>query len=327
MKCIVTGAAGFIGSHLCERLIADGHEVVGFDNLFNGKISNLDSIKDNARFLMIYGDIRHDFNNAITDGKDWVFHLSALADIVPSIENPEFYHDVNVNGTVKVLEASRHSKVKRFVYAASSSCYGLTYDYPTPESARCRPKYPYALTKYIGEEYVRHWEKVYKLPAISLRLFNVYGPRARTNGTYGAVFGTFLSQLANNKPLTIVGDGKQSRDFTFVTDVVDAFVKAAEFDGTGVFNIGTGRAQSINHLCDLLGPATIEFIPDRPGEPRRTEANASMANMLLKWHPKVSFKEGVLAMKQLVRQYKDAPLWTKETIEEATKSWFKHLGE
>src|SRR2546421_8818128 len=157
------------------------------------------------------------------------------------------YHQANVDGTIAVLEASRLAGVKRLIYAASSSCYGIPDEFPTPETAPIRPMYPYALTKNLGESYVMHWHKIYKLPAVSLRLFNVYGPRARTSGAYGAVFGVFLAQKLAAEPFTVVGDGTQTRDFIFVTDVVDAFARAADSDVSGEpLNVGTGSPQSVN---------------------------------------------------------------------------------
>lgn len=322
MKCLVTGAAGFIGSHLCERLIADGHQVVGVDNFSNGKRSNLDTIKSHPNFHLREDDI-HSLHETPCD---WVFHLAALADIVPSIENPKAYHDANVTGTLNVLEMAVRSKVKRFIYAASSSCYGIPEEYPTIEIAEFDARYPYALTKLIGEQYVSHWQKVYNLPCVSLRLFNVYGPRHRTSGTYGAVFGVFLSQLAHGSSLTVVGNGEQVRDFTYVTDVVDAFVKAAESEAVGAFNVGSGKPSSVNYLAQLLGANSVLHIPDRPGEPRITSADANLARIFLGWEPKVSFEEGVAIMKELIPHYKDAPLWTPESIEKATKTWFDCLG-
>ena len=157
-------------------------------------------------------------------GVDWVFHLAGLVDIVPSIEMPEQYFSANVTGTFNVLECAKANGIKRVIYAASSSSYGIPDVYPTDESSPIKPQYPYALTKYMGEELVLHWSQVYGLPAISLRLFNVYGTRSRTSGTYGAVFGVFLAQKLAGKPLTIVGDGSQTRDFTYVTEIGRAHV-------------------------------------------------------------------------------------------------------
>ncbi|MBA3044509.1 NAD-dependent epimerase/dehydratase family protein, partial [archaeon] len=257
----------------------------------------------------------------------WVFHLAALADIVPSIQNRLEYHKANVDGTASILEASRKAGIERFVYAASSSCYGIPDIYPTPENAEIRYMYPYALTKYVGEQYVLHWEKVYGLPAISLRLFNVYGPRARTSGTYGAVFGVFLAQKLAEKSFTVVGDGKQTRDFVFVTDVVEAFVLAAKSTlKNDIFNVGAGNPQTVNRLVELLGGEDVVHISKRPGEPDCTFADISKIKKKLGWKPKVSFEEGVKLMLDNIDYWKDAPVWDKKSITEATKDWFTHLG-
>jgi len=259
-------------------------------------------------------------------GMDWVFHLAALADIVPSIQKPAAYHRANVDGTFACLEASRRAGVRRFVYAASSSCYGIPDVFPTPETAAIRPQYPYALTKWLGEEMTLHWARVYRLPAVSLRFFNVYGPRSRTSGTYGAVFGVFLAQKLAGVPLTIVGDGTQTRDFTFVTDVAEACVRAARSDARGdVLNVGTGRPRSVNDLAALLGGPVVH-IPKRPGEPDRTEADISRIRKTLAWEPKVTFEEGVQVMLQNIDYWRQAPVWTPDTIDGATRDWFHYLG-
>jgi len=243
-----------------------------------GGIENLKSVLKDIKIVKL--DLS---NYAIKDelveickDADFIFHFAALADIVPSIEMPLRYHKANVDGTINILEAARKSKkLKKFLYAASSSCYGIPNIYPTPETAPIKPQYPYALTKYLGEEYVLHWGKIYKIPVISLRLFNVFGPRHRTSGTYGAVFGVFLTQLLHNKPLTIVGDGEQTRDFTFVTDVAEAFWLAANSDvEVEIFNVGSGGTYSINYLVKLLGSwENRVYIPKRPGEPDCTFAD------------------------------------------------------
>lgn len=326
MKTLVTGGAGFIGSHLVDRLLADGHEVLVLDNFSTGRPENLTHLKNHSNFHLYQVDIANcEVIKPYFNGVDWIFHLAALADIVPSIQRPIEYHRANVDGTVSVLEAARLADVKRFIYTASSSCYGIPDVYPTPETADIRPQYPYALTKYIGEQYVLHWGKVYKLPVLSLRLFNVYGPRSRTSGTYGAVFGVFLAQKLNHKPFTVVGNGTQARDFTFITDVVNALIMAAESDiKNEVFNVGSGNTYSVNQLVKLLGGDVIH-IPKRPGEPDCTHADISKIRKLLGWEPKVSFEEGVKILLENIDYWKNAPVWTPETISEATKEWFEYL--
>lgn len=326
-KCLVTGAAGFIGSHLVERLISDGHEVVGIDNLATGRIEDLAALRDHPRFRFHRVDVA-DLESLLPlfRGIDWVFHLAAMADIVPSIEQPLIYHRANVDGTVCVLEAARAAKVRRFVYAASSSCYGIPDIYPTPETAPARPMYPYALTKYLGEQIAMHWNKTYGLPAISLRMFNVYGPRHRTTGTYGAVFGVFLAQKLAGRPFTVVGDGTQTRDFTFVSDVVEAFVAAANSEISGeILNVGSDDTYSINRLVELLG-GDVVHIPKRPGEPDCTYADIAKIRRLLNWRPKVSFEAGVKIMLDNIDYWRQAPIWTPESIKQATSDWFRYLG-
>ncbi len=327
MKYLVTGGAGFIGSHLVERLLGDDHTVTVLDNFSSGRIENLDQVKGNPRLLIRHVDVAHyEEIKPFFEGVDWVFHLAALADIVPSIRRPLIYHKSNVDGTIAVLEAARSAGVKRLVYAASSSCYGVTDKFPTPETAPIKPMYPYALTKYLGEQYVLHWNKTYRLPCVSLRLFNVYGPRARTSSTYGAVFGVFLAQKLAGKPFTVVGDGTQTRDFTFVTDVVDAFLRAADSEiESEIFNVGSGNTYSINYLVSLLG-GDVVHIPKRPGEPDCTFADICKISQTLGWQPKVRFEEGVRLMFQNIDRWRDAPVWDEKSIAEATIDWFKHLG-
>ena len=325
MKTLVTGGAGFIGSHLVDLLLEKGHEVTVLDNLSTGRTENIAHLKNNIRFfkceLAEEGNWKEEFR-----GIDWVFHLAALADIVPSIRNPTVYFQSNVNSTFNVLKASRENEVTRFVYSASSSCYGIPDQFPTPENASIRPQYPYALTKRIGEELVLHWSQVYKLPAISMRLFNVYGPRSRTSGTYGAVFGVFLAQKLASHPFTIVGDGNQKRDFTYVTDITQAFLKAALSNYSGeVYNIGSGEAVSINRLAELLKGEKV-YIPKRPGEPGCTFADITKIQKKLNWQPKISIEKGVKEILNNIHYWQKAPVWTPEKIEDATQDWFKYLG-
>lgn len=327
-KAIITGGAGFIGSHMVDRLIYEGLDVLVIDNLTNGRLNNLEQHKGKIEFINIdISNYDNDLEKYFED-VEYVFHFAALADIVPSINNPLKYHKANVDGTINILQAARNSKkLKKFIYAASSSCYGIPKIYPTPENTPISPEYPYAHTKRIGEEYVLHWGQIYNMPVVSMRFFNVYGPRHRTSGTYGAVFGVFLAQLLNNKPLTIVGDGKQTRDFTFVTDVVDACFSAAKSNITNeIMNVGSDNTYSINYLAELLG-GEKKYIPKRPGEPDCTYADISKIKKLLNWTPKVSFEEGVKIMLDNIEQWKKAPIWDENSIKEATQDWFKYLGD
>lgn len=328
MKTIVTGGAGFIGSHLAELLINQGHEVTVIDNLTSGREKNFSGISGRPGFRFANVDIRDAAGlRPYFEGVDWVFHLAGLADIVPSIEMPAQYYSTNVTGTFNVLECAREAGAKRFLYAASSSSYGIPDVYPTPETTPIKPQYPYALTKYMGEELVLHWAAVYKLPAVSLRLFNVYGIRSRTSGAYGAVFGVFLAQKLNGKPFTVVGDGRQTRDFTYVTDVADAFFTAAKSDVSGeAMNVGSGNHYSVNRLVELLG-GPIEYIPKRPGEPDCTFADVSKIEKLLGWKAKVTLEEGVGRMLERISDWKDAPIWDPASINKATASWFRYLGD
>lgn len=325
-RVVVAGGAGFIGSHLVERLVRAGHDVRVLDDLSTGTMKNLAHIRDERLAVRQVDVAEHATLAPLFDGVDWIFHLAALADIVPSVQHPLAYHRANVDGTIGVLEAARRAGVKRFVYAASSSCYGIPDQFPTPETAPIRPMYPYALTKYVGEQYVLHWNRVYQLPCVSLRLFNVYGPRSRTSGAYGAVWGVFLAQKLAGKPLTVVGDGTQTRDFVFVTDVVDAFVRAVESDVEGeVFNVGSGATCSVNDLVSLLG-GDVVHVPKRPGEPDRTQADIRKIGRLLGWQPKVRFEDGVRTMLERIDDWRDAPVWDERLIAEATRDWFAYLG-
>jgi len=327
MKVIITGGCGFIGSHLADELVNLKFEVIVIDNLSVGRIDNISQLIGKTNFTFIEADISIlDDILHLFESVEWVFHLAALADIVPSIESPSSYFQSNVNGTFNVLEACRKNNIKKIVYTASSSCYGLPDEFPTKESAEIRPQYPYALTKNLGEQLVMHWCQLYNLPAISLRFFNVYGPRARTSGTYGAVFGVFLAQKLANKPFTVVGDGEQTRDFTYVTDIVNAIYTAAKSNVSGeVINIGSSNTFSINHLVKLLDGEVIN-IPKRPGEPDCTWADITKAKVLLDWNPKVSFNDGVNALLDDMEYWNDAPVWDKDSIAKATEKWFEYLN-
>ena len=327
MKALVTGGCGFIGSHLVERLLEEGYQVVILDNLRTGRFENLKTVQGDPRLHIVEGDVTEEEPiKKYFKGVDVVFHLAALADIVPSIQRPLDYYHANVTGTITVLEAARTAGVKQFIYAASSSCYGIPDVYPTSESAPVKPEYPYALTKYFGEQLVLHWGKVYKMQVLSLRLFNVYGPRARTTGTYGAVMGVFLAQKLAGKPLTIVGNGTQTRDFTYVSDVAEAFWLASKSKLQGeILNVGSGGTYSVNRLAELIGGPAVH-IPKRPGEPDCTFADITKITHLLSWRPRIRFEEGVKKMVEKISEWRDAPVWTPESIAEATKEWFSYLA-
>ncbi|RDV03159.1 NAD-dependent epimerase/dehydratase family protein [Undibacter mobilis] len=322
---VVTGGAGFIGSHAVDVLVSRGYAVRVIDNLSGGREANLRSQATNPDVTAEWRDIRDIApDDAAFRDASIVLHFAGIGDIVPSIERPSEYMSVNVQGTVQVLEAARQAKIKRFVYAASSSCYGLA-NVPTREDHPINTKYPYALSKYLGELSALHWFGVYGLSVNVIRIFNAYGTRSRTSGAYGAVFGVFLKQKIAGKPFTVVGDGTQSRDFLYVTDVAEAFVAAAEAQISGqVWNLGAGNPQTVNRLVELLGGAVIN-IPKRPGEPDCTWADIGKISRDLGWKPKVSFEQGVANVLADIDYWRDAPLWDVSSIASATKTWFAYM--
>ncbi len=323
-KIIVTGGAGFIGCNLVEKLVKKKYNVVVLDNLSTGRLENLSHIKKKITFINC--DISKE-GNWIKNLKNakYVFHLAALADIVPSIENPDEYYQSNVNGTYIIAKYSLKYKIKKVIYSASSSCYGVPKKYPTIEDSELSPKYPYALTKLMGEQILMHWNKVYKLNVVSLRLFNVYGLKSRTSGTYGAMFGVFLAQKISSKPFTVVGDGNQTRDFTYVTDVVNAMIKACRSRAKNkIYNVGSGKTISVNKIVELLGGKKI-YIPKRPGEPDCTFADINKIKKDLKWKPKISIEEGIKRLIKNLDYWKKGPVWTPSSIKKETKSWYKYL--
>ena len=327
-RCIsvVTGGAGFIGSHLVDLLISKGHIVRVIDNLIGGQISNLSKHLKESNLVLHEADIlKVSPNESVFKGAKYIFHLAGIGDIIPSIEKPGDYFQTNIQGTVNILEASRVNKVKKFVYAASSSCYGIATT-PTPETAEINPLYPYAMSKYLGEVAAFHWCNIYKLPVNSICIFNAFGVRAKTTGAYGAVIGVFMRQKISNTPFTVVGNGKQTRDFVYVTDVAEAFYLAAKTDLTGErFNVGSGKPISINHIVELLGGEAV-YIPNRPGEPDSTFADIRKISKFLNWSPKISFEEGINKILKNKEDWKSAPLWDKSKIEAATESWFKYMN-
>ena len=323
---VVTGGAGFIGSHMVDLLLDEGFRVHVIDNLVGGRLENLAHRKDDPNLAVETRDILDLApDDKLFAGAEYVFHFAGIGDIVPSIDKPVDYLSTNVMGTVKVLECARHAKARKLVYAASSSCYGLA-DVPTREDAPIQPEYPYALSKYMGEEAVLHWGRVYRLPVNSIRIFNAYGTRSKTSGAYGAVFGVFLAQKIAGKPFTLVGDGTQRRDFLFVTDVARAFFLAATTERVNeIFNLGAGNPQTVNRLLELLGEGDVVRLPKRPGEPDCTWADISKISSELGWKPRVSFEEGVARMVEKIDYWRQAPVWDPVSIAGATKNWFAFL--
>ncbi len=328
MKILITGGAGFIGSHLADYLVSKKNikKIVILDNIRDGSLKNLkDSIKS-KKFFFYKRDIRN-FNSIknIFKNIDIVYHLAALSDVVPSIEEPIEYLDTNIMGTVNVLEAMRKNNVKKIIYAASSSCYGIPKKFPTTENDEIKPMYPYALSKNLGEQIIKHWSKTYKIKFVSLRLFNVYGTRSRTNSAYGAALGVFLKQKLSNHPFTIIGNGKQKRDFIHVDDVVKAFYLSIRKSAKNIIlNIGSGNPRSVLEMVEILKGKKI-FIPKRPGEPDITHAKIIKAKSILKWKPVISLEDGLNSVLKNIFYWKKAPLWTKNKIKLATKNWFKYL--
>ena len=297
-KVIVTGGAGFIGSHLVDRLLRDGHEVIVLDNLVTGKQEN---VNPKARFVNCniaeYEKILPYFKEV-----DIVFHCAALARIQPSVVDPLLAHTYNVTGTLNVLWAAYQAGAKKVIYSASSSVYGDQdlLMYPLKETLETHPTSPYAMQKLMGEQYCRLFSKLYALPTVMLRYFNVYGQRQITQGVYATVVGIFLKQRQSGQPMTIVGTGEKRRDFTHVFDVVQANILAWTHDvGPGeVINIGAGKNYSVNEVASLIGGKTVN-IPDRAGEYQITLADTRKAKRLLGWQSTISFEEGLTELKKL----------------------------
>ena len=290
----VMGGAGFIGSNLVDELLVSGHEVTVVDNFSEGKMENLSRWKGHKNLEIVRGDIRdYDLVKRTVANKEWVFHLAAMSRIQPSITDPLLAFSQNYLGTANILEASRQAGVKRVVYSASSSAYGLKNSIPNKEDMPTDCLNAYSLSKKGGEELCKLYSDLYGLSTISLRYFNVYGPRHQEEGSYATVIAIFRKQKRMGKKLTVVGDGEQRRDFTFVGDVVRANMLAAmNREATGVFNIGTGTNYSMNEIAELVGGEKVHIDP-RPAEARVTQADNSKAREILGWNPMISLKQGL----------------------------------
>lgn len=324
---IVTGGAGFIGSHMVDKLLEENYKVRIIDNFCGGHQKNLKKHIKEQDLAVDESDINTiEKTNSIFMDAEVVFHFAGIGDIVPSIEEPINYIKTNVLGTVNILECLRNNNIRNFIYAASSSCYGIA-NTPTNEAHIIDPQYPYALSKYHGEQCAFHWADVYGLKVKSIRIFNAYGRRVRTTGAYGAVFGVFLKQHLSGKPLTVVGNGSQKRDFIHVKDVANAFFQLHKKPSSeNIFNLGAGNPVTVKKLAEIIG-GDIEFIEKRPGEPEVTWANITRIQNELNWSPLISFEDGVKEMIDNIKEWEDAPLWDKSNIAEATKTWFKYLDK
>lgn len=295
-KVIITGGAGFIGSHLVDALVEKGLEVHIIDNLSTGRKENI-----NSKAVFHKLDICDlDKIKPIFKGAKYIFHLAALARVQPSIENPKIYHDVNTTGTLNVLISARDAGVKRLIFSSSSSIYGDQKLFPLKENLIANPLSPYGLQKYMGELMCQMFSKLYNLETVSLRYFTVYGPRFHTEGAYALAIGKFLGQRRDGQPITITGDGRQSRDFTYVGDVVRANILATESNKVGqgeAINIGGGDDQTINTVAKLIGGPVVYIAPRI--EPKRTLADISLAKKLLGWEPQAKFKNRIEELKQI----------------------------
>lgn len=300
-KCLVTGGAGFIGSHLVNKLVGEGYKVLVIDNLSAGKKENL-----NPKAELFQLDIC-DFEKIkpVFEGVDYVFHLAAIPRVPLSIEDPVNTSKVNIQGTINVFKAASEAKVKRVVFASSSSIYGDQKEFPLKEPMTPNPLSPYAMQKLVGEQAAKLFTVLYGTPIISLRYFNVYGPGIDFNSDYSLVLGKFLKLSSQQKTLTIYGDGEQTRAFCYVEDVAEANIKAIKtqnLKGGEAINIGQDKSYSINYLSKLIG-GPVEYLPARTGDVRHTQADITLAKNLLGWEPKTDFIKGVELTKQWFKTY------------------------
>ena len=299
---LVTGGAGFIGSNLCDALTSMGYQVRCLDNLSTGKQENIDFLSDRENYTFLRGDIRDlDTCKAACEGADYVLHQAAWGSVPRSIEMPLLYEEINIRGTLNMMEASRQNGVKKFVYASSSSVYGDHPVLPKKEGQEGRVLSPYALTKKVDEEYGRLYKILYGLDTYGLRYFNVFGRRQDPDGAYAAVIPKFIRQLMRGERPTINGDGRQSRDFTYIDNVIEANLKAclAPSEAAGeAFNIGAGgREYLIDVYHDLCKALEVEaepiFGPERAGDIRDSNADISKARELLGYAPEYDFAKGI----------------------------------
>lgn len=326
VKVIVTGIAGQIASEVARQCIEQKWQVIGIDNFSTGSEENI----PNEEGIKIYRFDLQDIEALKEKDIDYIFHLGALADIVPSIENPTDYFNSNVIGTIRLMEYARKNNIKKVIYAASSSCYGIPKTFPTPETSPIDCKYPYSFTKWQAEEIIKHYADIYGIKYISLRLFNVYNPRTKISNNYGAVIKVFCKQYLDGYPLTIIGNGEQKRDFIHAKDVARAFVLSATSQKCNeIMNIGADRPITINYLAELIAGKDypIEYLPWREGEPLITHAEITKAKLYLNWKPEITIEEGVKEILYNIENYRYAKLWTKDDILKKQEIWNNYLAK
>ena len=319
-KYIVTGGAGFIGSHLVDLLLKGNNQVIVIDNLSNGSRENIKQHFNNENFEFLEMDIKNKIENQNLENVEAIFHLAGIGDVIPSIKNPEIYIKNNLEGSFNVFQAAIRYSIPKIIYAASSSCYGDA-KIPTNESAPNKCAHPYAVSKLLAEELLFQLGEIYKIKISSVCIFNAYGRRFKTSGAYGSVIGVFLKQKLENYPLTIAGDGSQSRDFIHVKDVARAFTEVEKKGKPrNRYNVGSGSMVSIKQLALILG-GDIQYIPNRGGEANHTLADISKIKNEIGWEPQISLEEGCLDMVTYIDEWSDAPFWTTERIAVEVNKW------
>ena len=291
-RCCVTGAAGFIGYHLTRRLLNDGYTVTAVDNLSTGSSERIESLAQLGNLTFLPKDI-NELTIEELEGHAGIFHLAALPRVQVSIDRPEETNHANVTGTLHLYETAKRANIKKIIYSASSSAYGDQEKFPLEEDMKPNPMNPYAIQKLVGEYYGQVYTELFGMQVVSLRYFNVYGPGQSDDSPYTGVITLFKKAVREGKPIEIHGDGKQSRDFTYVDDVVEANLAAFDSWATGVYNIGAGQAYSINQIADIIGGEKYEkvFVNARQGDPEKTLADIQKARMDLAWEPKTELKD------------------------------------
>jgi UDP-glucose 4-epimerase len=308
LRALVTGGAGFIGSHIAQRLVSAGHEVVVLDNFSSGSRTNIAAIGKDVR--VVEGDVRHlDTLEACAAGCEVIFHEAAIVSVPFSVENPQESHDVNIQGTLNVLQAARKARARRVVFASSAAVYGEEPTLPKTEAMRPEPISPYGVEKLTGEHYLATWSKLFGVETVALRYFNVFGPRQDPKSAYSGVISIFVDRILGGRSITFFGDGAQSRDFVYVANVVEANISAATREGISgrVFNVACGKRTSLTELATLIEGAagrTVErvFVESRPGDIKDSVADIARARAELGYAPAVSVEEGLQKLVEHVRR-------------------------